>query len=108
MTRNWIRGAAMAAALLTTAPAWAQLNGENLLGDMGVRSGSQPEPGVYVATIYYRYFTDAIKGLEALSKKIEHEIKDLLGVSSKVKLVEPKTIQRSEGKAKRVIDKRKL
>jgi phenylacetate-CoA ligase len=53
-------------------------------------------------------FSDRIKGLEALAKKIEHEIKDLLGVSCKVKLVEPKTIQRSEGKAKRVIDKRKL
>src|SRR3990170_291817 len=53
-------------------------------------------------------FTDEIKGLETLSKRIEHEIKDLLGVSCKVKLVEPKTIQRSEGKAKRVIDQRKL
>ncbi len=53
-------------------------------------------------------FSDQIKGLETLAKKIEHEIKDLLGVSCKVKLVEPKTIQRSEGKAKRVIDKRKL
>ncbi|MGE5662875.1 MAG: phenylacetate--CoA ligase family protein [Deltaproteobacteria bacterium] len=53
-------------------------------------------------------FSDRIKGLETLAKKIEHEIKDLLGVSCKVKLVEPKTIQRSEGKAKRVIDKRKL
>jgi phenylacetate-CoA ligase len=53
-------------------------------------------------------FTDRIKGLEGLSRRIEHDIKDLLGVSCKVKLVEPKTIQRSEGKAKRVIDKRKL
>jgi len=53
-------------------------------------------------------FTDEIKGLETLAKRIEHEIKDLLGVSCKVKLVEPKTIQRSEGKAKRVFDKRKL
>lgn len=53
-------------------------------------------------------FTDEIKGLEMLAKRIEHEIKDLLGVSCKVKLVEPKTIQRSEGKAKRVIDNRKL
>jgi len=53
-------------------------------------------------------FSDEIKGLETLSRRIEHEIKDLLGVSSKVKLVEPKTIQRSEGKAKRVIDNRKL
>jgi phenylacetate-CoA ligase len=53
-------------------------------------------------------FTDAIKGLEKLAKRVEHDIKDLLGVSCKVRLVEPKTIQRSEGKAKRVIDKRTL
>ena len=53
-------------------------------------------------------FSDEIKVLEKLGKRIEREIKDLLGVSCKVKLVEPKTIQRSEGKAKRVIDNRKL
>src|SRR3990170_2958540 len=53
-------------------------------------------------------FSDEIKGLETLAKRIEREIKELLGVSCKVKLVEPKTIQRSEGKARRVIDKRKL
>lgn len=53
-------------------------------------------------------FSDRIKGLEGLSRRIEHDIKDLLGVSCKVKLVEPKTIQRSEGKAKRVIDQRKI
>ncbi len=53
-------------------------------------------------------FSDEIKVLEGLSKRIQGEIKDLLGVSCKVKLVEPKTIQRSEGKAKRVIDNRKL
>ncbi len=53
-------------------------------------------------------FSDAVKRLEALAKTIQHEIKDLLGVSCKVKLVEPKTIQRSEGKAQRVIDKRKI
>jgi phenylacetate-CoA ligase len=53
-------------------------------------------------------FSDEVKGLETLSRRIEHDIKDLLGVSCRVKLVEPKTIQRSEGKAKRVIDRRKL
>jgi len=53
-------------------------------------------------------FSDEVKVLEKLSKRIQAEIKDLLGVSTKVKLVEPKTIQRSEGKAKRVIDNRKL
>jgi phenylacetate-CoA ligase len=54
------------------------------------------------------FFSDEIKILENLNKRIEREIKDLLGVSCQVKLVEPKTIQRSEGKAKRVIDNRKL
>jgi phenylacetate-CoA ligase len=53
-------------------------------------------------------FSDEVKGLEGLARRVEHEIKDLLGVSCKVKLVEPKTIQRSEGKAKRIIDKRKI
>lgn len=51
-------------------------------------------------------FSDEIKHLQALASLIEKEIKELLGVSSKVRLVEPKTIARSEGKAKRVIDKR--
>jgi phenylacetate-CoA ligase len=51
-------------------------------------------------------FSDEIKVLQALAKRIEKEIKENLGVTSRVKLVEPKTIQRSEGKAKRVIDNR--
>jgi phenylacetate-CoA ligase len=53
-------------------------------------------------------FSDEIKVLEQLSKNIEKEIKDLLGITCKIKLVEPKTIQRSEGKAQRVIDNRKI
>jgi len=53
-------------------------------------------------------FSDEIRILENLAKKIQVEIKDLLGVTCTVKLVEPRTIQRSEGKAQRVIDKRKL
>jgi phenylacetate-CoA ligase len=52
-------------------------------------------------------FSDEIKVLQSLAKRIEKEIKENLGVTSRVKLVEPKTIQRSEGKAKRVIDNRK-
>jgi phenylacetate-CoA ligase len=52
-------------------------------------------------------FSDEIKVLQKLSKRIEKEIKDILGVTCSAKLVEPKTIQRSEGKAKRVIDNRK-
>jgi phenylacetate-CoA ligase len=53
-------------------------------------------------------FSDEIKKLENLKKKIQHNIESALGISAEVKLVEPKTIERSEGKAKRVIDKRKL
>ncbi|MBB2183885.1 phenylacetate--CoA ligase [Lachnospiraceae bacterium MD1] len=55
-----------------------------------------------------RFFSDEIKQLENLTKKIAHVLHNALGLSVKVKLVEPKTIQRSEGKAKRVIDNRKL
>lgn len=51
-----------------------------------------------------RLFSGEIKVLQKLSKRIEKEIKDILGVTCSAKLVEPKTIQRSEGKAKRVID----
>ncbi|HEY3423744.1 MAG TPA: phenylacetate--CoA ligase [Negativicutes bacterium] len=53
-------------------------------------------------------FSDEIKVLQRLSRRIEKEIKDMLGVTCSAKLVEPKTIQRSEGKAKRVIDNRNL
>ena len=53
-------------------------------------------------------FHDEVKVLEGLNRKIQVEIKDLLGVTCSVKLVEPRTIQRSEGKAQRVIDNRKL
>jgi len=51
-------------------------------------------------------FSDEIKVLQGLSNKIRKDIKDLLGVTCKIRLVEPKTITRSEGKAKRVIDNR--
>jgi phenylacetate-CoA ligase len=55
-----------------------------------------------------KVFSDEVKNLQGLGRKIEKEIKDLLGVNAGVKLVGPKTIQRSEGKAQRVIDKRKI
>ena len=53
-------------------------------------------------------FSDEIRKLDALKNKIGAVLKQALGVSVRVKLVEPKTIQRSEGKAVRVIDKRGL
>lgn len=55
-----------------------------------------------------KVFSDEIKGLEAIEQKIKHEIQNVLGISVSVKLVEPRTIERSEGKAKRIIDNRKL
>ena len=55
-----------------------------------------------------RYFSDEIRALEGLKKKIAGVLKQALGLSVNVKLVEPKTIARSEGKAKRVIDNRNL
>jgi len=53
-------------------------------------------------------FTDEIRGLEQLTSRITRDIKDILGVTCRVKLVNPRAIQRSEGKAQRVIDKRKI
>jgi len=53
-------------------------------------------------------FSDEVKELQVLGRRIEKDIKDLLGVTAAVKLVEPKTLQRSEGKAQRVVDKRKI
>ena len=55
-----------------------------------------------------RLFSDEIKNLNKMEKDIEKAIKELFDVTFECKLVEPKTIQRSEGKAKRVIDKRKI
>lgn len=55
-----------------------------------------------------RMFSDEIKRLEQLEKKIKFRVESVLGVSAKVRLVEPKSIPRSEGKAKRVIDKRNI
>ncbi len=52
-------------------------------------------------------FTDDVKGLETLGKWIKNSIESTLGISVSVRLVEPKTLERSMGKAKRVIDKRK-
>jgi len=55
-----------------------------------------------------KIFSDKVKNLANIEKLINEDIKETLGVTCRCKLVEPKTIQRSEGKAKRVIDKRKI
>ena len=53
-------------------------------------------------------FSDTVKKIEELEMKIKKDIVSTLGIHAKVKLVEPKTIERSEGKAKRVIDRRRI
>ena len=53
-------------------------------------------------------FADDVKSVEAIEKTITSKLRDVLGIGAKVHLVNPKSIVRSEGKAKRVIDNRKL
>ena len=53
-------------------------------------------------------FSDTVSGMERLTKEIQEKLKSVIGVSARVKLVAPRTIPRSEGKAKRIIDNRKL
>jgi len=53
-------------------------------------------------------FADGVKGIERTTKLISEKLRSTLGIGPKVNLVNPKSIERSEGKAKRVIDKRKL
>ena len=54
------------------------------------------------------FFGDTVGALESLQEKISYAIEQTLGLRVNVRLVEPHTIQRSEGKAKRVIDQRKM
>ena len=54
------------------------------------------------------YFSDSVKNIESLEGKIKARLGSVLGISVGVRLVEPKTIARSEGKAKRVEDRRNL
>jgi phenylacetate-CoA ligase len=54
-----------------------------------------------------QFWSDEVKVLEALRKRISHNISSVLGISATIRLVEPRSIERSEGKAKRLIDNRK-
>ena len=55
-----------------------------------------------------KYYTDEIRGIEALTKKIAGVIQSALGINAKIKLMGPGSLKRSEGKAVHVIDNRKL
>jgi phenylacetate-CoA ligase len=54
------------------------------------------------------FFQDKISELQTLRQKIQAAVESAIGLGLKVTLVEPKTIERSEGKSKRVIDNRKF
>lgn len=71
------------------------------------REGTLDEIEVQVE-VNETFFSDEIKILESLEKRIKQEIEGIIPISVKIKLVEPKSIVRSEGKAKRVIDNRKM
>ncbi len=55
-----------------------------------------------------QFFSDEVKELEGLRKRIKANISSILGISATIRLVEPGTIERSMGKAQRVIDNRKI
>jgi len=71
------------------------------------RKGTLDELEVWVE-VSDKMFSDEVRRLEDIERKLRHEINSILGISAKIKLVEPKTIPRSEGKAKRVVDRREL
>ena len=53
-------------------------------------------------------FSDAVKDLQQREARIQKTIKEFLGVTARVRLVEPRSIQRFEGKAQRVLDRRQM
>ncbi len=53
-------------------------------------------------------FSDTVSSMEKLTKEIQEKLKSVIGLSARIRLVAPKSIPRSEGKAKRIIDNRKL
>jgi phenylacetate-CoA ligase len=55
-----------------------------------------------------RVFSDSVGQLESFTNRLRRALESTLGLAIEVKLVEPRSIERSEGKAKRVLDKRKL
>jgi phenylacetate-CoA ligase len=55
-----------------------------------------------------RTFSDEVKKLASIEKRIKNEVESTLGVVVDIKLVEPKSLARSEGKAKRVVDRRQI
>ena len=73
--------------LLLAVPAQAQLNGSHTLGDFGVQSGSQPQPGFYAALFYLRYDTDTIKDADGDIVRLPQASPGSLAVSAAAPMV---------------------
>ncbi len=54
------------------------------------------------------FFSDEVRAIEDIQRRIRREVESTLGLAAKITMVRPRTIERSEGKAKRVLDKRNL
>lgn len=72
------------------------------------RKAHQLDEVEVLVEVEQRFFSDEIRHLNELRERIRKEIQNVLSVGVKVTLVEPKTIERSVGKAKRIVDKRTL
>jgi phenylacetate-CoA ligase len=72
------------------------------------RKAHQLDEVEVLVEVEQRFFSDEIRHLNDLRERIRKEIQNVLSVGVKVTLVEPKTIERSVGKAKRIVDKRTL
>ncbi len=71
------------------------------------RDGTLDDLEIWVE-VSQELFSDKVRQLEELGSRIKREILSTLGISARIKLVEPKTIARSEGKAKRIVDRRDI
>ena len=87
MKRLLMLGTACGLMLLLAVPAHAQLNGSHTLGDFGVQSGSQPQPGFYTALFYLRYDTDTIKDADGETVRLPQTSPGSLAVSALAPMV---------------------
>ncbi|GBF34568.1 phenylacetate-coenzyme A ligase [Desulfocucumis palustris] len=71
------------------------------------RKGNLDELEIWVE-LSDRFFSDKVRFIEELEGRLRSRIGSVLGINARIKLVEPRTIPRSEGKAKRVVDKREI
>ena len=72
------------------------------------REATQLDDIEIMVEVEQSFFSDETRRLEEVREKISKAIRDELGLNARIRLVEPKTVERSMGKAKRVIDKRQL